>query len=194
MKVTFITFASLFFLTSHASPTVRRETEIEGKGHLNRTDAYAYVCSYNSFPVPLLRAYDGRNFNHFYTADAGEMKINAIQRFGLIDEGHAGSIFSAQEAGTVSLYRLYNRQNGDHFYTTDAAERDHAVAAFGYSNEGTTGFVYPSQTCGAQPLYRLYGGGRGADHLYTMSAFERDFSVAQYGYKYEAVAAYILPI
>ncbi|KAG6830307.1 hypothetical protein H0H87_008558 [Tephrocybe sp. NHM501043] len=140
--------------------------------------------------LPLLRAWNPRVGDHFYTTNAPEMQ-NAVTRLGYIGEGTTGYVFTNQQPSTVPLYRLYQPSVSDHFYTTSAPERDNAVSAYGYTYEGVAGYIYPNGACGGMPLYRSYHGGIG-DHFYTMSEVEKNNAQGG-GWAYEGIAGYMFP-
>ncbi|MCP3402153.1 MULTISPECIES: CARDB domain-containing protein [unclassified Bradyrhizobium] len=105
-------------------------------------------------PVPLFRAYNPNNGDHFYTTSAVEADF-AVQRYGYRGEGKACYVYDKPRGGVTPFYRCVSTKIGDHFYTTDLAERDNAVAALGYRDEGVACYVYANQTQGFVPLYRL---------------------------------------
>ncbi|RDB26992.1 hypothetical protein Hypma_005113 [Hypsizygus marmoreus] len=141
--------------------------------------------------VPLLRAYNPKITDHFYTTDRREWQ-QAINQLGYKQEPAQGRVFNREQPGTVPLYRLYSKRLQDHFYTTSRRERSKAVNDLGYRSGGITAYIYPSELCGSVPLYRLYNP-QATDHFYTTSKEERD-NAAQSGWNSEGIAGYIFPL
>jgi hypothetical protein len=140
-------------------------------------------------PIPLLRAWNVNNGDHFYTADVAEYD-NAVNSLEYRAEGATGYIYSSQAQGAVPLFRLFSPATGDHFYTRDANEAQNAVSAFGYREEGIAGYVRPDAVDGAGPWYRAYNLLNG-DHFYTMDANEHANAVANFGYVDEGITCYL---
>ena len=99
--------------------------------------------------VPLIRLFNGKSIDHFYTISQEEADT-VIDLSGYTEEGIAGFVFSNSPAtciatpGTVPLFRVFNGQIVDHFYTTSVAERDLAVLFLGYVDEGVAACVCPT--------------------------------------------------
>ncbi|GLB44133.1 hypothetical protein LshimejAT787_1600630 [Lyophyllum shimeji] len=151
-------------------------TELQAPGTAETLKALTIAqCPNPAYGVPLLRAWNPRATDHFYTTNSAEMDY-AVANFGYTAEGTTGYVFSNQQPGSIPLYRLWNPSASDHFYTISAVERDNAINRYGYGSEGVAGYVYPDPACGGLPLYRSYNGQIG-DHFYTMSAIEKDKAI-----------------
>ncbi|KIJ94250.1 hypothetical protein K443DRAFT_12250 [Laccaria amethystina LaAM-08-1] len=148
------------------------------------------ICGDPRLGVPLLRAYNPIELDHFYTTNIGEFQ-NAITKLGYIDEGTTGYIFPSQEPHTIAFYRMFNSAIKDYFHTTSVTERDNALHSFGYTYQGIAGYLYPDTAYGTLPLYRL-NNPSATDHFYTMSADERD-TVSVSGYFSEGIVGYLFP-
>lgn len=142
-------------------------------------------------PVPLYRAFNPSNGDHFYTANEAEYS-NAVNNYSYIAEGTVGFLYATQAPGTIPFFRLWLPNTGDHFYTTSVAERDNAVANIGYLDEGIVGYVRASATMGTAPLYRSFNPNNG-DHFYTMNAAEHANATTNIGYTDEGIACYLQP-
>jgi hypothetical protein len=121
--------------------------------------------------VPLLRYYNGKTWDHFYTTDPSEGN-NMVNNHGYTQEGSPGYVSTQQVAGAVQLLRYYNLTTLLHFYTTDINEGNNAVQQLGYVQEISQAFVFsqpqicqPSQQ-NISPLYRYCYTGNNA-HFYT---------------------------
>jgi Repeat of unknown function (DUF5648) len=88
--------------------------------------------------VPLYRAFNHSNGDHFYTANEAEY-TNAVNNYDYLAEGTAGFLHTVPASGTNPFFRLLLPNTGDHFYTTSVAERDSAIANSGYLDEGIVG-------------------------------------------------------
>ena len=148
-------------------------------------------CGYET--VPLLRAYNAKITDHFYTSVIQQME-NAIDNSGYTSQGDAAQVFplDTQNPNAVPLYRLY-KTNEDHFYTASATQRDNAINNSGYKDEGVTAYIYASQICGSIPLYRMYQPTI-VDHFYTVNETEKLDFLDNRGYVDEGITGYVLPI
>ncbi len=144
-------------------------------------------------PVPLYRAYNPYNGDHFYTANGDEYN-NAVNNYGYIAEGITGFLHDPNKPpveGTKPFFRLWMPRSGDHFYTTIEAERDNAVTNIGYHYEGIVGYVW-DPTNGGEPLYRSFNPNNG-DHFYTMNAVEHANATNNLGFIDEGIACRLQP-
>jgi hypothetical protein len=95
--------------------------------------------------VPLLRFFNSKTVDHFYTTDPSREKLA-----GYSFEQIAGYVYPYEMSGTKPLFRLYLEVPGtpmvqDHFYTIDSTERDEAISKHKYVDEGIAGWVMPAQ-------------------------------------------------
>ena len=81
--------------------------------------------------------------DYFYTTSEAEAN-NILYKFGYLDRGIAGYLYSQQQPNTVPLYRYYNPHTGAHFYTISAVDGHRVERDFGYQGEGIAGYLYPS--------------------------------------------------
>jgi len=102
--------------------------------------------------APLRRFYDPALVDYTYTADSAE--AGRLVAAGMVEQGTAGSVYTARAQGTVPLYRL-KRSDGRHIFTFDEAERRSEVVRGGAVQEGIAGYLFPSPAAGTQPLYRM---------------------------------------
>ncbi|KAF4603248.1 hypothetical protein EYR40_000411 [Pleurotus pulmonarius] len=179
MKFSFATVVSLFL----ASQAVALPTELKDAEAVNA----AHGCPNGNRATPLYRAFNPSVTDHFYTANAVEVR-NAR---GYQQEGQAGRVFSRQESSTIPFYRLYSPSKANHFYTTNQWEADNAANTLGYNREGVAGYVFGAQICGSVPLYRLYQASS-VNHFYTTNQWEADNAANTLGYTREGIAGYIL--
>jgi hypothetical protein len=110
-------------------------------------DIIAFGILYPNYPgtVRLLRYYNPRNGDHFYTTNPAEPGAA-----GFNFEVGAGYVFPTQKLGTIALRRYYN--GNLHYYGTPDIK-----APSGYTYEGVAGYVYfDSAPSGASPLYKYY--------------------------------------
>jgi hypothetical protein len=56
-------------------------------------------------PVPLYRAFNPSNGDHFYTANEAEY-TNAVNNYDYLAEGTAGFLHTAPASGTIPFFRL----------------------------------------------------------------------------------------
>ena len=108
-------------------------------------------CGYET--VPLLRAYNAKITDHFYTTNRTDME-HAITNSGYVSQGDAGYVFNSADApNSIPFYRAWNSRHVDHFYTTNETEREHAITVDNYADEGIVGYINPQSeycTCGSE--------------------------------------------
>jgi hypothetical protein len=164
-----------------------RDSAVGGAYELEGTTGFVFPAP-DVGPVPLYRALNLSNGDHFYTTSDAEY-ANALKSYGYRGEGTAGFIYGTSDIDTLPFFRLFAPSSGDHFYTTSPFERDNALTN-GYRDEGFIGYVRSNANRGDEPFYRSYNPNNG-DHFYTMSAAEHTNAVTNLGYVNENIACYL---
>lgn len=150
--------------------------------------------------VPLLRMYDPKVCNHYYTGKTLE-EDRHLKGMGYISQPPIGKVYMQPVPGTVPFYNIFIRYHGkydwphgpdsDDFYTINEEERATTIRNGGKDN-GPECYVFKDQAPDTVPVYRMCHHVR-QDHYYTTNSSEKDQMAAQ-GYMYEGVACYIYPM
>jgi hypothetical protein len=130
------------------------------------------IAANSSGDLPLIRLYNAKFQDHFYTNNRAE--ADGASRSGYRIEGELGYLSSKESTDTIPIFRLYNFRAKKHFYTTSREEMLAVTQRGGFQLEGALGFL-PKESSGATNLsiFRLYNPQNG-NHLYTTNSSERD--------------------
>ena len=145
-------------------------------------------CSNDSSSQSIIRLYDPKTFNHFYSTNYCEMN-SLVKSYGFIYEGNAFTQVTGSTPNSVPVYRLYNPRTSRHFYTTLQADVDQATRYAGFTLEGTAFYMLNGSAPGAIPVYRLYNP-RTNLHMWTTSQADINQATQQAGYTLEGPTFY----
>lgn len=150
--------------------------------------------------VPLYRAYNGTDADHFYCSAQNHLQqaIEGDYNFESV-EGYVSLVpFEVSSPDTLkNIFRFYIPENGSsktkcHYYTTNESDRDNRIIQ-GWIYEGITGYCYNRPGNDLVKLHHTWLNipGDRMDNFYTTSEIEKNHSISAYGYTDQGFIGYI---
>ena len=153
-------------------------------------------------PTQILRYYNPRDIDYFYTQDPSEMGFMGKPPY--FYQLIAFRLHQRAMPGLTRIYRYYSAVHKDHFYTTDPKEigiiRIGQIGNYGYKREKDLGWAEKTAAKGLLAIHRFYQP-RVKSHFYTtriedVSGGKRNMTIGaegKNGYVYEGILAYAHP-